>query len=143
MRYTEEQLKSMDRELLIQLFLGLQEELHGMDRKLQLIMEQQVLSNKARFGRSSEKMPADGQISFMEVNGEIVFFNEAEAHADPEEPEPEIKPAHPRGSKRRDKRADDMKDLKVNRIDHYMTDEELTDRFGENGWKQLPDVSIA
>ena len=34
-----------------------------------------------RFGRSSEKMAPDNQIAFMEVDGKIVFFNEAEAVA--------------------------------------------------------------
>ena len=33
-----------------------------------------------------------------------------------------------------------MEGLPVNRIDHYMTTEELTAEFGENGWKQLPDT---
>lgn len=47
--------------------------------KMQLMMEQIVLSNKSRFSRSSEKMTDPGQIRFMEVDGKIVFFNEAEA----------------------------------------------------------------
>ena len=33
-----------------------------------------------------------------------------------------------------------MSELSTNRIDHYMTEEELTAEFGENGWKQLPDA---
>ena len=33
-----------------------------------------------------------------------------------------------------------MFELFTNRIDHYVTEEELTAEFGENGWKQLPDV---
>ena len=33
-----------------------------------------------------------------------------------------------------------MSGLPTNRIDHYMTEEELTVEFGENGWKQLPDA---
>lgn len=55
---------------------------------MQLMMEQIVLSNKNRFGRSSEKMTAPGQIRFMEVDGKIVF-NEAEAVCDLSAPEPE------------------------------------------------------
>lgn len=33
-----------------------------------------------------------------------------------------------------------MAGLPVNVISHYMSEEELTAEFGENGWKQLPDV---
>ena len=28
----------------------------------------------------------------------------------------------------------------VRRIDHYLSEQELEDEFGENGWKQLPDM---
>lgn len=80
-KYTEEQLNKLDKELLIQLFLGMQDQLEELTKqtqslndKMQLMMEQIVLSNKNRFGRSSEKMTAPGQIRFMEVDGKIVFF---------------------------------------------------------------------
>ena len=33
-----------------------------------------------------------------------------------------------------------MSGLPVNRINHYMTENELIAEFGENGWKQLPDA---
>ena len=58
-------------------------------------MEQLVLSNKKRFGTSSEKMGIENQICFYEKDGNIVFFNESEAVFDPEAEEPEsleIKP---------------------------------------------------
>lgn len=56
---------------------------------MQLMMEQIVLSNKNRFGRSSEKLAVPEQIRFMEVDGQIVFFNEAEATCDLNAPEPD------------------------------------------------------
>lgn len=34
----------------------------------------------------------------------------------------------------------DMSGLTTNIIPHYMTEDELTAEFGENGWKQLPDA---
>ena len=52
-------------------------------------MEQLALGNRARFDVSSEKMDDANQISFMEVDGDIVFFNEAEAVCDLDVPEPE------------------------------------------------------
>ena len=69
MKYTEEQLNNIDKTVLVQLFLAMQEEsekqtrkLEEMDQKLQRIMEQVVLSRQERFGRSSEKMTDYSQI---------------------------------------------------------------------------------
>ena len=147
-RYTEEQLNTVDKSLLIQMFLNQQEQLEtltaevrSLNEKMQLMMEQMVLANRNRFGRSSEKMEDASQISFMEVDGTIVFFNEAEAvcNLDALEPEQLEVPA-PRPVKKKGKKEQDMSDLPVERIDHYMTEEELTAEFGKNGWKQLPDA---
>ena len=147
-RYTEEQLNTVDKSLLIQMFLNQQEQLEtltaevrSLNEKMQLMMEQMVLANRNRFGRSSEKMADAGQISFMEVDGTIVFFNEAEAVCDLDAPEPEqLEESTPRAVKKKGKREQDMSGLPIERIDHYMTEEELTAEFGKNGWKQLPDA---
>ena len=147
-RYTEEQLNTVDKSLLIQMFLNQQEQLEtltaevrSLNEKMQLMMEQMVLANRNRFGRSSEKMADAGQISFMEVDGTIVFFNEAEAVCDLDAPEPEqLEESTPRPVKKKSKREQDMSGLPIERIDHYMTEEELTAEFGKNGWKQLPDA---
>lgn len=147
-KYTEEQLNKLDKELLISLFLGMQDQMEeltkqteALNEKMQLMMEQLILSKKNRFGRSSEKLEDPNQICFMEVNGTIVFFNEAEAVCDLEAPEPkelELKKVKPK--KQAGKRAADLSDLPVQRVDHYLTEEELTAEFGKNGWKQLPDM---
>ena len=147
-KYTEEQLNSVDKSMLIQMFLNQQEQLekvsadlHSLDTKMQAMMEQLILANKNRFGRSSEKMEDTQQIRFVEVDGTLVFFNEAEAVCDLDAPEPETLEASPeREKKSKGKKAQDMSELSTNRIDHYMTEEELTAEFGENGWKQLPDA---
>lgn len=62
-KYTEEQLNKLDKELLIQLFLGLQDQMEELTKqtqtrndKMQLMMEQIVLSNK-----SSQKEKTDRQ----------------------------------------------------------------------------------
>ena len=147
-KYTEEQLNKLDKELLVQLFLGLQDQMEGLTRqtqalndKMQLMMEQLVLSKKSRFGRSSEKMEEPGQIRFMEVDGEIVFFNEAEAVCDLDAPEPDsLEPQQPKKKKQAGKREADLAGLPVRRIDHYLSEKELAAEFGEKGWKQLPDA---
>lgn len=147
-KYTEEQLNKLDKELLISLFLGMQDQMEeltkqteALNEKMQLMMEQLILSKKNRFGRSSEKLEDPNQIRFMEVNGTIVFFNEAEAVCDLEAPEPEeleLKKVRPK--KQAGKRTADLSDLPVQRVDHYLAEEELTAEFGKNGWKQLPDM---
>ena len=70
---------NFDKATLVQLFLVQQSQLQDIDRKLQLLLEQVAVLNNNRFGKSSEKLDTENQICFMEVDGNIVFFNEAEA----------------------------------------------------------------
>lgn len=144
MKYTEEQLNNLDKSILVQLFLAMQEEtekqtrkLEEMDEKLQRIMEQLVLSKQERFGKSSEKMNDYGQMYFVEIDGKIVFFNEAEAVCDLEVPDDTD--VVPRKKKTVGKKEMNMSGLPINRIEHYLSNDELEAEFGKNGWKQLPD----
>ena len=86
-------------------------------------------------------MEDTSQICFCEVDGTIIFFNEAEAVCDLNAAEPEdleLKPS--KQAKRRGKKEDDLSGLPVRRIDHYLSEEELEAEFGAKGWKQLPDA---
>lgn len=147
-KYTEEQLNTVDKSLLIAMLLNMQEqnaaltkEVHELNDKMQRILEQIALANNHRYGRSSEKMSDAEQICFMEVDGKIVFFNEAEAVSDLEDSSTEEETSIKR-KKQAGKKEHDMSGLPVTTIPHYMSEEELIDEFGPNGWKQLPD-SIA
>lgn len=144
-KYTEEQLNNVDKSLLIAMLINQQEQMESLkqellasNEKMQKLMEQLILSNQERFGRSSEKMEDTNQICFMEVDGNIVFFNEAEAvcNVTVEEPEDLIikKP------KQKGKKENNLADIPVTRIDHYMSEEQLIKEFGADGWKQLPDA---
>lgn len=147
-KYTEEQLNNIDKSILVQLMLGMQDQIetlthetHELNDKMQKIMDQLVLSNKNRFGRSSEKMDDVNQICFLEVDGNIVFFNEAEAVADLDATEPtDLEEQKPRGKKTKGKRDQDMEGLPTERVNHYMSEEDLIVEFGTNGWKQLEDT---
>ena len=147
-KYTEEQLNSVDKSFLIQLLLQQQEqleaitkELHASNEKMQLLMEQVILGKQNRFGRSSEKMEDTSQICFREVDGTIVFFNEAEAVCDLNAAEPEdLELKSPKQPKRKGKKEADLSGLPFRRIDHYLSEEELEAEFGVKGWKQLPDA---
>ena len=147
-KYTKEQLNSVDKPFLIQLLLQQQEqleaitkELHASNEKMQLLMEQVILGKQNRFGRSSEKMEDTSQICFREVDGMIIFFNEAEAVCDLNAAEPDaLELKSPKQPKRKGKKEADLSGLPVRRIDHYLSEEELEAEFGVRGWKQLPDA---
>ena len=155
-KYTEEQLNNVDKSFLVQMFLNQQEEMakatnqvelltnevQSLNKKMQTLMEQLVLSKKARFGQSSEKMEDAAQISFMEVNGTIVFFNEAEAVCDLSADEPEDLEPKPRGKKTSGKKDADMSGLPVNRINHYMTENELIAELAGSSFQMLSQNGI-
>ena len=138
-KYTQEQLNSLDRETLTRLFLSQQEQLENIDHTLQLVLEQMADLKRHRFGRSSEKHETEGQVSFMEVDGKIVFFNEPEAVAVEESTEEPENVSRTRPKKKQGKREEDLDGIPVVVVEHSMTDEELEDKFGKDGWKQLPD----
>ena len=135
--------KLLHPDLLVQMFLNQQEQLElltgevrTLNEKMQLMMEQIILGNKKRFGRSSEQMIDAHQIRFMEVDGNIVFFNEAEAVCDLEAPEPddlEVKPA--RQVKTKGKKEQDMEGLPVNRINHVIQADETPCLVNRDGRK--------
>ena len=141
-KYTEEQLNTIDKSFLIHLLLQQQEqlealtkELHASNEKMQLLMEQVILGKQNRFGRSSEIMEDPNQISFREVDGTIVFFNEAEAVCDLSASEPEdLELPAPKKPKRKGKKEADLSGLPIRRIDHYLSETELEAEFAVNGW---------
>ena len=140
LKYTEEQLDSLDRETLTRLFLSQQEQLDNIDHTLQLVLEQMADLKRHRFGRSSEKHETEDQLSFMEVDGKIVFFNESEAVAAEETTQEGPESVSRRKPKKKQgKREEDLDGLPVVVVEHSMTDGELEDKFGKDGWKQLPD----
>lgn len=139
LEYTEEKLNSLDKETVIQLFLAQQEQLKQIDRTLQLVLEQVADLKRHRFGRASERHETEGQISFMEADGKIVFFNEAEAVAGEEAGGSTETAARQRPKKRQGKREEDLSGLPVAVIEHSLSEEELEERFGKDGFKQLPD----
>ena len=139
LNYTEEKLNSLDKETLIQLFLSQQEQLEQIDHTLQLVLEQVADLKRHRFGRSSEKHETESQISFMEVDGKIVFFNESEAvAAEASGEDPEVVPCR-KQKKKQGKREEDLEGLPVTLIEHSLPEDELEELFGKEGWKQLPD----
>ena len=140
MEYTEEQLNKLDKTSLVQLFLMQQAQLKDIDHKLQLLLEQVAVMNSHRLGRTSEKLEMADQIWFMEIDGTIVYFNEAEAVVESAvENTDEAAASKPHSVKTAGKRTADLTGLPVIPVEHKMSNDELTVEFGENGWYQLED----
>lgn len=116
-----------------------QTQLKDIDHKLQLLLEQVAVMNSHRFGRSSEKLEIANQIR-LEIDSTIVYFNEAEAVVEATvEDTDEAAVSKPRSGKTAGKRVADLTGLPVIPIEHKMSNDELTAKFGENGWYQLED----
>jgi transposase len=137
-QYTEEQLNNFDKNTLVQLFLSQQNQLEQLDKNMQLVLEQLSDMNRRRFGRSSEKMQTEGQLTIDFATGDIYIFNEAELLAD-EDPEDDGKPVVNKNRKKKGKKAADLSKLHKSIIRHDMTDDDLKEFFGEESYKQLPD----
>lgn len=61
-KYTEDQLNTLDKSFLVQMYLNLQEQLesltketHELNEKMQLMMEQLILNKQARFSHPQKR----------------------------------------------------------------------------------------
>ncbi|MGC7873920.1 transposase, partial [Desulfosporosinus sp. SYSU MS00001] len=147
-KYTETELIKYDKEVIISLFLSMQQltenlslicaeqkvQLEQVNQNMNLILEQLKISKQQKFGRSSEKIVCDGQLE--------MCFNEAEVTiADKFVIEPDMEEVCPKPYKRKKaigKRDEDLKELPVIVINHELSEEELKVHFGDK-WKRLPD----
>ena len=119
----------------------LMKQIEELDSKLQKVLEQIVLSNQRRFGRSSEKI--EGQLAFEDVDGVMNIFNETEKYFDElgapgdDYHDAEEKP----GKKHNPSKYPRKKDIDV--LPHtveecVLSEEELGEYFGDEGYKELP-----
>ena len=122
-KYTVEELKQLNKEEIIALFIQTQTQLS--------LFEERIAEMEARlFGRKTEKLETLSEQA----------FNEAEVESDDEAEEPtEEKVVRVRTKRPKGKLDKDLKDIPVRQEIHELSDGELTEVFGENGWKRLPD----
>lgn len=136
--FSRDQLRQCDKEVLITLFLNLQEQMIEMNGKLDRMAEQLAAAQNHRYGRKSEKLDViDGQLCLN------LSFNEAEAVLGNlyvvEPAEEDVLPTVVRRKKKKGKRKEELSKLPVEMVSHTLSEAELTDIFGPDGWKQLPD----
>ena len=137
-KFTTDQLNSLDKDILITLLLGMQEQISQQSLAIEKLTEQIALMNTRTFGKKSEKIHSDeNQLNFFSV-----ILNEAESLIDGQlSIEPSIYevvvPAHKR-RKRKGKLDEDLMDLDTKIIEHTVPEDVLAEHFPQ-GYKRLPD----
>lgn len=137
-KLTREQLNRLDKDLLITLLLGMQDQIAQQSIAIEKLTEQIALMNAGTFGKKSEKLQIDeNQLNFFSE-----ILNEAESLIDGQlsiEPSMDevLVPAHKR-RKRKGKLDEDLMNFDSKVIEHTLTDEQLAEHFPE-GYRRLPD----
>lgn len=137
-KLTREQLNSLDKDILITLLLGMQDQIAQQTIAIEKLTEQIALMNTRTFGKKSEKFQIDeDQLNFFSE-----ILNEAESLIDGQlSIEPSIDevvvPAHKR-RKRKGKLDEDLMDLDTKVIEHILSEDALAEHFPE-GYRRLPD----
>ena len=146
---SEEQLNNLNKEALVIIAASLQDQMQSLhaqldkanaqladtNRQIELLTEQIRIMNQRQFGRHSESGLMEGQLTLFDS------FNEAEATADAQLPDPDITEvviSSYRRKKATGKREEDLEGLPARVFDHRIPDDELA-RLFPNGYKELPD----
>ena len=87
LQYTKEDLSKLSQEELALLVLSQQEQLTRLNANMEALIEQIRIANADRFGRKTEKLDV--------IDGQLSFFNEAEAFSDDTAAEPDAEEVLP------------------------------------------------
>ena len=122
--FTDQHLNKLSKEQLLSLCRILQDKNSEYEQRLEFLTEQIILSNKHRFGASSEK-----GIYIGGYEQSTMFFNEAEAEsakagASDEENSGEVEIKSHKRKKQKGKREMDLSQFPVVRIEHKLSEEE-------------------
>jgi hypothetical protein len=134
-KHTLNELNHLSREELITIILTMQGQLDTLNENIEKLIEQVRIANQQRFGRRTETMKS--------IEGQLSFFNEADALYNNKENEPafeEVLPAKPRKKKSKGQREMDLKNFPEDIIPTHAVSEESLDTFyGKGNWKRMPD----
>ncbi len=92
-KHTLEELNQLSREELVTVILTMQGQLDALNENIERLIEQVRIANQHRFGRKTETMQS--------IEGQLSFFNEAEAFYDKDAKEPEADEVLPRSPRRK------------------------------------------
>ena len=132
-KHTLDELNNLSREELITMVLTMQGQLDTLNDNIEKLIEQVRLANSYRFGKHSEKLCV--------IEGQMSFFDEADAMYDSSAVEPEADEVITvRKKKTKGQRELDLKDFPVDVIPTHSVSEEALDAFfGKGNWKKMPD----
>ena len=133
-KHTLGELNNLSREELITIILGMQGQLDALNENIEKLIEQVRLANQQRFGRRTETMES--------IEGQLSFFDEADALYNPLVQEPDVEDVLPRKAKKKKakgQREEDLKDFPEDIIPPHTVSREALDAFyGEGNWRQMP-----
>ena len=134
----EEELINLDKKILVEMVLSLQETIDQLSGNMNLLLEQIKLMNSRSFSNKAETAS-----SLNASWSSILYFNEAEALCDEETDEPAIETVV-RKKKQKGHKEEFLKKITNHRdIELYLTDDELNNKYGKGKWKKLPDEIIS
>lgn len=133
-KHTLGELNNLSREELITIILGMQGQLDALNENIEKLIEQIRLANQHCFGRRTETMES--------IEGQLSFFNEADALFNPLVQEPDVEEVLLRKAKKKKakgQREEDLKDFPEDIIPTHTVSKEVLDAFyGEGNWRQMP-----
>lgn len=133
-KHTLGELNNLSREELITIILGMQGQLDALNENIEKLIEQIRLANQHRFGRRTETMES--------IEGQLSFFDEADALFNPLVQEPDVEEVLLRKAKKKKakgQREEDLKDFPEDIIPPHTVSKEVLDAFyGEGNWRQMP-----
>lgn len=133
-KHTLEELNKCSREELITFVLMMQGQLDALNENIEKLIEQVRIANNYRFGKRTEKLSS--------IDGQMSFFDEAEACCDnsAKEPDPEDVIPKKKSNKKKGQRNIDLKNFPEEIISPYsVSDEQLDSFYGKNNWRRMPD----
>ena len=133
-KHTLEELNQCSREELITMVLMMQGQLDTLNENIEKLIEQVRIANSYRFGKRTESLKS--------IEGQLSFFDEAEALCDLSVPELEAEDVLPRrkSNKKKGQRNLDLKDFPEEILPAYSIPEDKLDAFyGKGNWRRLPD----
>jgi hypothetical protein len=133
-KHTLAELNDCSREELITIVLMMQGQLDALNENIEKLIEQVRIANTYRFGKHTEKLSV--------IDGQLSFFDEAEAMYNDSIPEPEADEVLPvkHSKKKKGQRNLDLKDFPEDILPpHSISVEQLDAFYGEGNWRRMPD----
>ena len=134
-KHTHDELNKCSHGELVTMVIAMQDQMDALNENIERLIEQVRAANSYRFGRHTEKLEA--------IDGQLSFFDEADAIYDDRAAEPaeeEVLPPRSHRKETRCQRETDLKDFPEEVLTPYsISEEELDALYGMGNWKQMPD----